>query len=393
MNNTRTSTRTATYTCIRTSTLKTTVLSAAVLAALHGNVVHAQVIAEIMPDTRVVSHVGQSVQLTVHDRNTRVALPIYYHRGEYWVAGTPKQGYTLNLRSTVAGRRALATTSVDGINVVSGETAALLGRGYVLSPYVNSSIAGWRKGEYEVAAFNFAAPQGSYAAQTGRPGNVGVIGVAVFPEAIAPPRPPAVPVSPPVYLPMPLPLPVPLPAYGSQERHDRYEKSGVDSASGAAAAKSNSSNASSASSTANAPDADAVSPAPAAASVPLPVPETMSASKMKAEPYHGNNSKPIAPPAAAGGMVAPAPSEVVRQGIGTQHGERLSSYAPTVAFQREGNSPAEVISLRYDTVDNLVARGVLRWVQVYPQPQPLQPHAFPRHVPHGGYVPDPPRQW
>jgi hypothetical protein len=52
-------------------------------------------------------------------------------------------------------------------------------------------ILGWRKSLAETAAFYFTALADSYAARTGRPGNVGAIGLAVFrrkapPVAIAP---------------------------------------------------------------------------------------------------------------------------------------------------------------------------------------------------------------
>jgi hypothetical protein len=50
----------------------------------------------------------------------------------------------------------------------------------------------------------------------------------------------------------------------------------------------------------------------------------------------------------------------------------MASYAPTVAFKRESNSPAELIQLRYDTAENLVARGVLQWQQAYYAPKPMQ---------------------
>jgi len=52
-------------------------------------------------------------------------------------------------------------------------------------------VNGWRKSLEEVAAFYFTALPDSYAARTGRPQNVGVIGVAVFREQQLP-RPPAV---------------------------------------------------------------------------------------------------------------------------------------------------------------------------------------------------------
>src|ERR1700733_440331 len=55
-------------------------------------------------------------------------------------------------------------------------------------------ITGWRKSDDEVAAFTFTASPNSYAARTGRPVNVGVIGVAVFrerqpPQVFQPPAP------------------------------------------------------------------------------------------------------------------------------------------------------------------------------------------------------------
>src|SRR5690606_1876760 len=48
-------------------------------------------------------------------------------------------------------------------------------------------VDGWRKSMDDVARFVFTDHHRSYAARTGRPGNVGVIGVAVFHEA-GPPR-------------------------------------------------------------------------------------------------------------------------------------------------------------------------------------------------------------
>jgi hypothetical protein len=85
-----------------------------------------------------------------------------------------------------SGERVLAVVSVDGVNVVSGETASPSQSGYVLEPWQDTTITGWRKSLDRVAAFYFTSLPDAYAARTGRPGNVGVIGVAVFPER---PRP------------------------------------------------------------------------------------------------------------------------------------------------------------------------------------------------------------
>jgi hypothetical protein len=54
----------------------------------------------------------------------------------------------------------------------------------VLDGYERSEITGWRKSLEEVAAFVFAPLSQSYAGKTGRPENVGVIGVAVFRERV-----------------------------------------------------------------------------------------------------------------------------------------------------------------------------------------------------------------
>ena len=63
----------------------------------------------------------------------------------------------------------LAVVSVDGVNVVTGETAAPAQGGYVIDSWRNLDITGWRKSDAEVAAFHFTASQASYAARTGRP--------------------------------------------------------------------------------------------------------------------------------------------------------------------------------------------------------------------------------
>ncbi len=86
--------------------------------------------------------------------------------------------------------RVLVVMSVDGVNIYTGETAGYDQGGYVLGPQESYDVTGWRKSTSEVAAFSFAPLPQSYAARTGRPGDVGVIGLAVFKER--PPVPPPV---------------------------------------------------------------------------------------------------------------------------------------------------------------------------------------------------------
>lgn len=134
------------------------------------------------------------VDIAVVDRDSGQTLRQYPHRGDTWVAGTPGRPYSVRLANTSA-ERVLVVLSIDGINAVTGQTADPSQAGYVLEPWQSAEIEGWRKSLHEVARFEFTDLGDSYAARTGRPGEVGVIGVAVFREYRAPrsyPRPPAV---------------------------------------------------------------------------------------------------------------------------------------------------------------------------------------------------------
>jgi hypothetical protein len=126
-----------------------------------------------------VKAVGRLVDLKVYDRTSRQELPVYRYDGRYYVAGQPGHRYQIQLHSR-EGARVLGVLSVDGVNVLSGDTADWSQTGYVLDPFVSTEIRGWRKSLSEVADFVFADASRSYAARTGRPDNVGVIGMAAF---------------------------------------------------------------------------------------------------------------------------------------------------------------------------------------------------------------------
>ena len=125
----------------------------------------------------------QPVDVQIYDRSAGRLLPVYWHAGERYVAGEPGHEYEVRICNQ-GGGRVLTVTSVDGVNVISGETAAANQTGYVLDAYGTVQIDGWRKSMDEVAAFYFTSLPESYAARTGRPDNVGVIGVAVFRERV-----------------------------------------------------------------------------------------------------------------------------------------------------------------------------------------------------------------
>ena len=128
-----------------------------------------------------VSCAASLAHVDVYDRTEGQTLETYRHRGRKYVIGQPGNEYAIRIRNTTGGR-VLAVVSVDGVNVVTGETASPDQAGYVIEPggYVN--VQGWRKDLSRTAAFYFSDPGDAYATRTGRPDDLGVIGVAVFRE-------------------------------------------------------------------------------------------------------------------------------------------------------------------------------------------------------------------
>ena len=243
---------------------------------------------------------GGTVDVRVTDRNTGETLPMYRHEGKWWVPGKPGNRYAVALTNRGAGR-VLTVISVDGVNVISGETAAPDQTGYVLASGQSAQITGWRKNMSRVAAFEFTSLPNSYAAQTGRPDNVGVIGVAVYREKAR-------------Y--------VPPPPVTMHEKQSRSEA--------------------------------AAPPAPAAGAA--------------------ND--------AAASADARRADRAQESRIGTGHGRSEHSSTSYTDFERASPTPDEVITIHYDSRDNLIAMGVI------PVPR-TSPNPFPAAV---GFVPDPPRR-
>src|SRR6185295_17595963 len=131
---------------------------------------------------------GGIVDLSVYDRTEGRRLPVYWHAGRAWIAGRPGNEYQVTLRSRQE-QDVLAVVSVDGVNVITGETAHPSQSGYVLAPRGGVDVLGWRKSLSQTAAFYFTTLPDSYAARTGRPEDVGVIGVALFRRKAQPPQP------------------------------------------------------------------------------------------------------------------------------------------------------------------------------------------------------------
>jgi hypothetical protein len=71
--------------------------------------------------------------------------------------------------------------------------------------------------------------------------------------------------------------------------------------------------------------------------------------------------------------------------LGTGHGEREYSSVVHTVFERLQSVPSEIIRIRYDSLDNLIAMGIVK--RTRPVPQTLDP--FPGS-PQQSYVPAPP---
>jgi len=110
--------------------------------------------------------------------------------GETLVLGHLGERYTLRVVNR-SGRRVEAVVSVDGRDVIDGKPADWREkRGYLVPAGDSVDIDGWRLSQQEAAAFRFSTVSDSYAAKTGNAREVGVIGVAIFPERWYPPARP-----------------------------------------------------------------------------------------------------------------------------------------------------------------------------------------------------------
>ena len=110
------------------------------------------------------------------------------HSGREHIEGRPGHRFAVQLHNR-SSERVLAVLAVDGVNAISGQTASTSQTGYVLEPWQQAEIRGWRKSHADIAEFYFTDLPDSYAARTGRPIDVGVIGVAAFRERRREPEP------------------------------------------------------------------------------------------------------------------------------------------------------------------------------------------------------------
>ncbi len=278
-------------------------------------------------------------RVEIYDRTRGAVLPIYPSAGRNWIEGVPGHEYAVRIRNR-SGARILVVTSVDGVNVITGDTAAPSQSGYVLEPYGMVEIAGWRKSMSRTAAFYFTDLGDSYAARTGRPNDVGVIGVAVFRERATPP--------------------VTGSLWNWRERWTQDARDQTAERARAAEAGGFLDHES------------AAAPPPTAQAQPAP-----NRPSAAAPARSGTSTEAEAPRAPT-----PERAEAVAK-LGTGHGRSENSRVTLTAFERATNDPAEIVVLRYDRRENLVALGVL------PPPSPRMARRDPMPFPGLRFAPDP----
>jgi hypothetical protein len=228
----------------------------------------------------------------------------YQHQGETHILGEQGNRYILRVHNR-SNQRIEAVVTVDGLDVMDGQAGDFVKRGYLVPAHGSVDIDGWRLNVREAAAFRFAAIVDSYAAKTGRPRNIGVIGVGVFPERR-------------VYS-APLQPIVPQPSPG-------YEDRAADSA-GLGALK---------------PESEQQ---PSAAEPARPQKSSAGGQSNAAV-----ESKPAAPQ---------TNMRRSRSGLGTEFGEAVSSIIQEVEFERANSSqPAVLLGARYNDRAGLLALGI-----------------------------------
>lgn len=231
-----------------------------------------------------------------------VAARTYLHAGETHLLGHAGERYLLRVHNRSA-RRVEAVVSVDGLDVIDGKPGDYMRkRGYLVPAYGSVDIEGWRVSEREVAAFRFGVIEDSYAARTGKPRNIGVIGVAIFPERrVNPPKPYVI-----------------RPELPRRDDYRDEELAGVES------------------------KLEAEAQPPAAA----PSGRSADAARPSAE-------------SSGSGAAASAPAKRSRSGLGTEYGEALHSQIHEVPFKRaDSSSPAALLGARYNDRAGLLALGI-----------------------------------
>ena len=246
----------------------------------------------------------------------------YMHDGETYVLGQLGSHYTLRI-SNHTGRRIEAVMSVDGRDAIDGKPADWRSkRGYLVPAWGSVDVEGWRISHAQAAAFRFSSVPDSYAARTGSARDVGVIGVAVFPERYLPPRVYRVP---PPYRPYPYPYP--------RSYDEEYRRAATPTAGPRRAHRT----------TRRRP-------------APRPHRRRLPPRRPRATPP----ARPVRARSARGRRSEAQPyAQRNRPGLGTEYGEAVHSPIYEVEFIRaNASTPSVVLGARYNDREGLLALGI-----------------------------------
>jgi hypothetical protein len=136
---------------------------------------------------------GTSIDLSVE--RDGASAPLYRARdgsGRYYLEARAGGGYALRIVNRSSERVGIVV-AVDGLNAISGErepvpsAGARPGRMYVVDPWDEVRVRGWRTSLEDVRQFTFVDEHASYAARTGRAnGRMGWIEAWVYRERSGP---------------------------------------------------------------------------------------------------------------------------------------------------------------------------------------------------------------
>jgi len=269
-----------------------------------------------------------------------------YSGGRRYVLGEHGARYTIRVANP-SSRRVEVVVSVDGLDVIDGKAASFGKRGYVVNPYSEVRIDGWRTSMHSVAAFRFGRVADSYAARTGSARNVGVIGVAVFAES-----------QPIVSRPL-----IPRPRYYDEDHLGRGDVGPV-------------------------PEAQAKRAPPKASAAPAPT----AREKAPAAGAGRAEADEAAPSYRGYRRWFPQPQD--RPGLGTEFGEQRGSAVQLTSFVRQSSRPAGYAELRYNDERGLARLGIHFHQHVYDDDDLWQREtANPFPAGRSFAAPPPPRQW